>query len=62
MNDTVKCARCEKRPADIFPESSDPPICHQCAREIMRESAREGERGKGQRPIGEQNAHNRYDE
>lgn len=53
---TEQCHRCEERPADIYPESSDPPLCQQCVTEIMRESAREGERGQGQRPIGQQRA------
>lgn len=53
----VICQRCEDRPADpeIAPRT-DHDLCQQCVREIMRESARGGERGKGQRPIGEENA------
>lgn len=55
--DVSQCERCEERPADpdIAP-TTDPDLCQQCVREIMRESAREGERGQGQRPIGEQHA------
>lgn len=54
---TTQCDRCEERPADpeIAP-NTDPDLCRQCVREIMRESAREGERGQGQRPIGQQRA------
>lgn len=48
---TERCHRCEERPAEIFPKSSDSPLCRQCVSEIKRESAREGERGQGQRPI-----------
>jgi hypothetical protein len=60
-NDTERCERCEERPADpeIAPRT-DPDLCQQCVREIMRESAKEGELGQGQRPIGEQHAVNRH--
>jgi hypothetical protein len=60
-DDTEQCDRCEERPADpeIAP-TTEPDLCQQCVKEIMRESAREGERGQGQRPIAEQNAVNRH--
>lgn len=56
-SDSEQCERCEERPADpdIAP-NTDPDLCQQCVGEIMREFAREGERGQGQRPIGEQRA------
>ena len=55
-NGTEQCHRCEERPADVFPKSSDPPLCCQCVSEIKRGSAREGECGQGQRHIAEQHA------
>jgi len=51
-----RCHRCEERPAEVFPRSSDPPLCQQCVRDIRRESAKEGERGKGQRTACEERA------
>ena len=58
---TDQCDRCKQRPADpdLAPRT-DHDLCQQCVKEIMRESAREGERGQGQRPIGAQNAANRW--
>jgi hypothetical protein len=55
-DDTKQCHRCEERTADVIPETSSPPLCQQCVKDIMRESARAGERGQGQRSTGKQRA------
>jgi hypothetical protein len=57
---TDQCDRCEETADPDLAPRTDHELCQQCVREIRRESAREGERGQGQRTIGEQNAVDRW--
>jgi len=64
-NDTEDCPKCIREVPELIDVSDSDgfdhdEVCGWCIRKHGQSVAREGERGQGQRPIGEQHAVNRH--